>query len=265
MISLTKRFRPILSTPFGREGYHEIAPCDALKPFVCCFWEQRGIDVEILVIPDTCMDIIFDEGGAFFSALDEHSFRAYGGSELFGVRFYAWTAGLLLRRNFTSGERNQSDRYFDYMEELRSAFQSGRSFEERVSAVENCLIKRIDGIRADNNLLNAVDFIVDNRGTSNIAELCLYTAVSPRTLERLFDRNIGVSPKTFSSLVRYQMLWRDMVIDGFDVLNAVEKYGYSDQPHLLNDFRKRHLMNPKQALDYAKNPNNVVFLQDNVE
>ncbi len=262
MLSLTKRFRPVLSTPFGREGYREIAPLDVLKPFVCCFWEQRGIDAEILVIPDTCMDIIFDEDGASFSALDERSFYSRGGSQLFGVRFYAWTAGLISRRDFTNEEQNQSDGYFNGLEELRNAFQSMKTFEERVFAVESCLLKRIDGIRTDNNLLNAVDFIVNNRGTANIAELCLYTAVSPRTLERLFGRNIGVSPKTFSSLVRYQMLWRDILHGGFDVLDAVEKYGYSDQSHLLNDFRKRHLMNPKQALDYAKNPKNVVFLQD---
>lgn len=262
---LTEKFRPVLSTPFGREGYREIAPCDVLKPFVCCFWEQRGIDAKILVIPDICMDIIFDDGGASFSALDERSFYSRGGLELFGVRFYAWTAGLLLRRDFTRDEQNQPDSYFNGLEELWNATRSAQTPEERVFAVESCLLKRIDAIRADNNLLNAVDFIVDNRGTSNIAELCLHTAVSPRTLERLFDRHIGVSPKTFSSLVRYQMLWRDMVRDRFDILDAVEKYGYSDQPHLLNDFRKRHLMNPKQALNYAKNFGNVVFLQDNAE
>lgn len=265
MISLVKRFQPVLSTPFGRERYREVAPCDALKPFIRCFWSRCQVDMDILVIPDTCMDVIFDlgeNGEAFFCTLDERSFYSHSGSELFGVRFYAWTAGLILRRDFTHEEQNQSDLYFNGMAELHYAVRSVQTFEERVSAVENCLIKRIDGISGDNNLLNAVDFIVDNRGTSNIAEVCAYTSVSPRTLERLFDRCIGVSPKTFSSLVRYQMLWRDMALGRFDVWDAVEKYGYSDQPHLLNDFRKRHLMTQKQALDYAKNFGNVVFLQD---
>ena len=64
---------------------------------------------------------------------------------------------------------------------------------------------------------------------------------------------MGISPKAFSSLVRYQLLWQEMTgRPGFNILDAVEKYGYADQPHLLNDFRRRHLMNPKQALDYAK-------------
>lgn len=265
MDSLIKKFQPVLSTPFGHEGYREIAPCDALKPFVSCFWEQSRINASILVIPDARMDIIFDlggNGGDFFCALDESSYYSNGGSELFGARFYAWTAGLLLRRDFTRVEQNQSDIYFNSIEELRLAVRGAQTFEERVSAVENCLIKRIDGIRADNNLLNAVDFIVDNHGTANISELCMHTAVSARTLERLFNANIGASPKMFSSLVRYQMLWRDMVRGRFDVLDAVEKYGYSDQSHLLNDFKKRHLMNPRQALDYAKKFQNVVFLQD---
>ena len=31
----------------------------------------------------------------------------------------------------------------------------------------------------------------------------------------------------------------------------VEKYGYTDQAHLLNDFRHRHLMNPTEALALA--------------
>ncbi|MDE6727531.1 MAG: helix-turn-helix domain-containing protein, partial [Oscillospiraceae bacterium] len=66
-------------------------------------------------------------------------------------------------------------------------------------------------------------------------------------------QTMGISPKCFSGLVRYQMLWREMALCGdFNVLDAVEKYGYTDQAHLLNDFRKRHLMNPKQALEYAK-------------
>lgn len=255
MISLVKEFCPVVSTPLGREGYREISPCDALKSYIRCFWEQNKIDADILVIPDTCMDIIFDiceNGRNHFCTVDEHSFYSHSGSQLFGVRFYAWTAGLLSRRDFTHGEQNQSDGYFSGMEELRIAVRGAQSFEERVSAVEKCLLKRIDEVRADNNLLNAVDFIVDNRGSVNISELCMHTAISARTLERLFDRSVGVSPKTFSSLVRYQMLWRDIVRGGFDVLDAVEKYGYSDQSHLLNDFRRRHLMNPKQAIEYAK-------------
>ena len=260
MLSLARKFTPVLSTPFGREGYREIAPCDALKPYIRCFWTEKRVADNILVIPDTCMDIIFRIGqggaGSFFCALDECSFFSEnGGEELFGVRFYAWTAELFSRRSFTgsSGLAFHTGEYFDDAELLETAIQRAATFEERAFTAEIWLLERLEDLRADNDLLNAVDLIVDNRGTLGISELCMRTAVSTRKLERIFARTIGISPKSFSSLVRYQLLWREMVYGaGFDILDAVEKYGYTDQSHLINDFRKRHLMNPGQAIDYAK-------------
>ena len=260
MLSLARKFTTVLSTPFGREGYRELAPCEALKPFVRCFWTEKQVADNILVIPDTCMDIVFHVGsngaGSFFCALDECSFYSgNSGEELFGVRFYAWTAALFSRRSFagSSGRAFHTGEFFDGTELIETAIQRAAVFEERVIAAELWLLDKLENIRADNDLLNAVDLITNARGTLEISELCARTAVSPRKLERVFARNIGISPKSFSSLVRYQMLWQEMIGGaGFDILDAVEKYGYTDQSHLLNDFRRRHLMTPKQALDYAK-------------
>lgn len=256
MYSLAQKYKPLLSTPFGRGSYRETAPCDALKPFVRCFWTERQATERILVIPDTCMDIIFGTGGeAFFCVLDERSFYSErSGGEMFGVRFHAWTAHLFSRRDFsTSGGRAfRAEHFFDDVTALEREIQRALSFEERVLAAESWLLKRLGGFNVDNDLLNAVDFIIDSRGALEISELCAYTACSPRRLERLFSRTMGVSPKTLSSLVRYQLLWRDMAIGRFDPLDAVEKFGYADQSHLINDFRRRHLMNPGQAIEYAK-------------
>ncbi len=258
MTSLTQKYTPILSTPFGRAGYRETAPCAALAPFVRCFWADDHTSArEILVIPDTCMDIILEIGkGGFFCGMDEGAFySADRGAELFGIRFYAWTARLFSKRDFskTGGGRFELGELFDGAEELVCAAERASSFEGRTAAAEKWLSERLFGIRPDNDLLNAAELIIARRGAVRISELSMHTAVSARTLERLFLRNMGVSPKSFSSLVRYQLLWQDMLHPGFDVLDAVEKFGYSDQPHLLNDFRKRHLMNPSRAIEYAKN------------
>lgn len=261
MKSLVKKYRPILSTPFGRAGYREISPCEALRPYIRCFWTDRQTSRSVLVIPDTCMDIIFkigENGSAdgFFCSLDDSSyFSDNADSELFGIRFYAWTAQLFSRRDLSGsgGRAFPAEEYFDGASELKDLIQSSVGFEACAAAAEKWLTERLDGIRVNNDLLNAVDIMIDNRGTLEISELCARTAVSPKQLERLFARTMGVSPKAFSGLVRYQLLWREMVTNGaFSALDAVEKYGYSDQAHLLNDFRKRHRMNPTQALEYAK-------------
>lgn len=259
MKSLAQKYCPILSTPFGREGYREMSPCEILRPYVRCFWTERKASV--LVIPDTCMDIIFKLGKngeteAFFCALDDSSYYSEnGGAELFGIRFYAWTAQLFSRRDLSrsGGMAFCAEEYFDGVSELKQRIQRSEGFEERAAAAEKWLTERLDGIRVNNDLLNAVDIIIDNRGTLEISEIRMHTAVSARHLERLFSRAMGISPKAFSGLVRYQSLWREMVAgDKFGMLDAVEKYGYSDQAHLLNDFRKRHGLNPTQALKYAK-------------
>lgn len=257
MISLAQNYRPVLSTPFGREGYREIAPCAALAPFIRCFWEDKHTFArEILVIPDTCMDIIFRiGGGGSFCGLDDSSFySAGGGAEMFGIRFYAWTARMFSRRDLSNSANGSFEpgEFFDNAKELSVAVQRACSFEERAGAAEEWLSERLCSVSCDNDLLNSVNYIIQNNGAVGISELCMNIAVSARTLERLFMRNMGVSPKKFSSLVRYQLLWQDMLRGGFDVLDAVEKFGYTDQAHLLNDFRRRHLMNPNSALNYAK-------------
>lgn len=259
MLSLTEKFHPVLSTPFGREGYREITPCDALKPFVRCFWTERQKAENVLVIPDTCMDIVFElgENGAtsFFCTLDERSFYSRGDDELFGIRFYAWTARLFSRRDFSEsgGRAFCVEELFDNTRELRLSIEAARDFPERAQAAERWLLPRLENIRANSDLLNAVDFLIETDGRAKIADICVHTALSARQLERLFKRETGVSPKSLAGLMRYQLLWQEMALKrDFDIFDAVEKFGYFDQAHLLNDFKKRHLMNPTEALEYAR-------------
>ena len=64
---------------------------------------------------------------------------------------------------------------------------------------------------------------------------------------------LGVGPKRLSDLVRYQFLWQELLLDPrFQIQDAVQKYGFSDQAHLQNTFKKYHSMTPRQALVYAR-------------
>ena len=63
-----KIFKPLTANPFRHTvNYMEFEPCAALKPYIRCFWGARkpyspairSVSPQKLVIPDTCMDIIF--------------------------------------------------------------------------------------------------------------------------------------------------------------------------------------------------------------
>ena len=105
-------FRPLTSSPFRRDDtYTEILPCEALRPYICCFWgtsqplQTCDAACESLVTPDTCMDILIDLDytrqslSSRFVAIDDRAFLARGNGTghlvaTFAVRFYAWAVPL---------------------------------------------------------------------------------------------------------------------------------------------------------------------------
>ena len=91
------------------------------------------------------------------------------------------------------------------------------------------------------------------RGTLSTAALAGELHISTRQLEREMYKVLGVGPKRLSDLVRYQFLWQELLLDPrFQIQDAVQKYGFSDQAHLQNTFKKYHSMTPRQALVYAR-------------
>lgn len=273
MERLINRFYPITGTPFqADETYREYAPCDALKPYIRCFWgtekpvypkdvqPERGI-----VIPDTCMDVIFDMNfttnmfSASFCGVDDTSLITWGQKEkektaTFGIRFYAWTAVAFADEDMknTGNARMNCEAFSGGIARLLQPYmQDYRNIQDAIQKAENVLVRLLNKDRLNCNVLNAVDRMIESHGTARMKELSEYTGVSKRTLERAFEGMTGVSPKALSSLLRYQMVWQEMMSGHFSVMDAVEKYGYTDQAHLLHDFKKRHLMNPGEAFRFA--------------
>lgn len=256
-LELHRLYRPLTAQPFlSSPSYAELPPGPALAPYVRCYWGTAGRGPD-LVVPDTCMDVIFrlDGDGArgVFCGMDVGpSFAADSmGRETFAIRFFPWAAALFAEPPLsgTVNGRFDAEAYFPGLAaELAPLLEAPLSLGERARRAERVLLRRLDRAAPDATLLNAVDTMVRRRGTMGIAELCAEQAVSRRKLERVFDARLGVSPKTFAGLVRYQLLWRDLCGGARDMLDLTEKYGYYDQAHLLNDFRRRHGMTPAQAL-----------------
>ncbi len=70
--------------------------------------------------------------------------------------------------------------------------------------------------------------------------------------------------KKISDIVRYQNVWNDYLFSkDFNALDAVYKYNYTDQAHMLNHFKKHHGMTMRDAKAFALRhfPSDVDFLQ----
>lgn len=275
MHRIINMYRPITATPFtDNDTYCEILPCEALRPYIRCFWgtkkpvsAQPDTASSGIVIPDTCMDIIFDINytennySGFFCTVDEHSYSTGGAiiahtTATFAIRFYAWTAILFSEEDFT-GRKNSAFAVEDFFSKLKAELEpllfDVPTLEGKIAVTEQLLLKKLCTNRINNNLMNAIHYMLETNGRAKISDICAYTSVSERQLERIFNYNMGISPKAFSALLRYQLLWQDIALSPcFNILDAVDKYGFSDQAHLLNDFKKRHLMTPQAAAEYAR-------------
>ncbi|WP_234124010.1 helix-turn-helix domain-containing protein [Clostridium hydrogenum] len=275
MFALSDIYEPITAEPFiNNEAYIEIKPCEELKPYIRCFWgtikpHARNTNFQMksgLVTPDTCMDIIFDidinnnKLDDLFCGINDTSFVTKGQREssttsCFAIRFYFWAVPL-----FSDETMNNALNAFTetgaYFKNIRRDFENilieASSIQDRIAKAEQYFLKKLNLNRQNNNVMNAVYKIMKSRGTSSILEISEFGAVSKRQLERLFLEYVGVSPKKLSGLIRYQYLWQDILKDkNGDMQDFVCKYGYTDQAHLLKDFKKYHTMTPSEAIKLA--------------
>jgi hypothetical protein len=113
-MNLSQIYHPITATPFNTEYYIEYEPCEELKPYIRCFWENKSsylqtetnISKRSIVIPDTCMDIIFEvdfKGNKIYSrfaGINDSFFEMEQTNDMkpmkytFAIRFYAWSVTL---------------------------------------------------------------------------------------------------------------------------------------------------------------------------
>lgn len=281
-----KIYKPITASPFlCDKSYVEIEPCEALKPYVRCFWgsakpyleEPEEEPANSLMVPDTCMDIIFrinftdnTLNGSFCGIndlpliSDKHSVAERAEKSVFGIRFYAWSAVLFSDESMKNVKNGFYDagQHFSYIKkELEKKLFDVVSLTDRVRITQELLLCRLKEKHYNSVVLEAVGEILKKRGNLKTLELCREMHVSERQMERVFKEYMGISPKQLSSLVRYQYLWKDICTNPkFQILDGVYRYGYTDQAHLLHDFKRFHAMNLTQAKEYAVQ--SVGFLQE---
>lgn len=254
-IFTTATYKPNLT------GYTEIEPCAELKPYIRCFWEYRG-GSRSLVIPDLCADVMFDCGdfglNSSFVGVSNKSFHSQGDKPcFFAIRFYAWSAVLFSNVDMRASLNTFIDAR-EYFADIKLALEpkllSAKNMYERKLCAEKYLINRLDLSRENSDLMNSLYCIIQSSGRASVGDLADYCAVSKRTLERRFLENTALTPKEMLSLVRYQLLWQELLGGRLSIQDCVEKFGFYDQPHLLREFKKFHGVTPSRAVELALDP-----------
>jgi AraC-like DNA-binding protein len=108
---------------------------------------------------------------------------------------------------------------------------------------------------------NSLDFILTNKGDFSVKQLVEYTGYTERHLERKFKECIGLNPKKFGNVIRLHHFLK-LLKNKSDTTNLTAicyDAGFSDQSHLIKDFRKHTGISPREYLfNSGKLANNLI-------
>lgn len=91
---------------------------------------------------------------------------------------------------------------------------------------------------ADQNPLEGVlELIFNSNGMSPVSELVTTARLSERQLERLFKKYIGLSPKYYSRIIRFNYIFELIKAKASSWTEIVYQSGYYDQSHFIRNFK----------------------------
>lgn len=95
----------------------------------------------------------------------------------------------------------------------------------------------------------SVGKIIETSGRITEKEIALDTGYSERYLNKLFNEKMGINPKTFSKMIRFQSAIQNISRDyTLTLTDLAFKLGYYDQAHFIHDFKAFSGMTPKKYL-----------------
>ncbi len=108
---------------------------------------------------------------------------------------------------------------------------------QRIKVVEHFLISQLRIVQQDQLIVNAVKLIYEAKGSIRIKEINKQLAISQSPFEKRFRKLVGVSPKKFSSIVRF-----NNVVTELNTAKSLAEICYEnkffDQAHFIKDFKQ---------------------------
>ncbi len=127
--------------------------------------------------------------------------------------------------------------------------QEGTGLRERLSEIENpygkvdCvqefLLKQLIKQNRSNSIVDySINLISQKHGLLKIKELERKTGYSRRYLDLLFRDYLGISPKTLSTIVRFQRFYRVLANNALSLpKNDIYEF-YYDEAHFIKEFKR---------------------------
>lgn len=270
--------------------YIEYQPSPLLAKHIKCFWtlEQSQVparDTYEPIVPDGSLEIVFNLSDIFRRCHRDGTIENQpitivigqmrgcvmiepaGRIRLFGCRFQPAGAHPFFRFPLFALTNRIEGLDLIWGREggrLEERVNEARTTRERIAIVENVLLDiLVAGKSSDREIEAVTKIIFENKGLVSIGTIMKNVGISSSRLEREFRRKLGISPKFFSRIIRFQNLIKTLKKEKTpSFLDAALSLGYYDQAHLIHEFKEFSGKSPGVFLDNEYRIAENFFLPD---
>lgn len=257
-------------------SYTEHIPAKGLEEYIVAYWVRKTGPATKpsgrRVYADGCSDLIFNAGNStvFFNprARAEEMIPLHPGRLYLGGTMTAYGVVHSEPGSILSGIRFKPGGFYTFfgipMEPAvdavipfhDDALMGLMKYEEGLPDCLNSWFARrpIVGDKKHNfALLSKIAY--RSRGQASVETLAAEAHVSNRTLERIFKENVGIPPKEFLRIIRFQEVLRQLRQAEESLLRIAFELGYYDHAHLTNEFKKYAGILPSELSHFYKTGN----------
>ncbi|WP_421978605.1 DUF6597 domain-containing transcriptional factor [Roseivirga seohaensis] len=242
--------------------YKETKPDKELSPFIHSYWELKGDGQDgqwERNFPDGCAGLVINLGETCLTdngyvSMEFGKTYAVGTMTSFKDSFIEKNTHLLgvclkpaAFTNFYNyaAQSEFTDNTVEFEKSL--SFNVDKVIEDRFDYLNLFFTNRTKGKKSPLQLV--IDDIHSSHGQLSIYDLSKRNCTTVRQLERSFKTHIGISPKEYSNIIRFQNAMNIIKNskENRSLLDIAFECGYYDHSHLANEIKRNTGLSPSQV------------------
>lgn len=244
-------------------------PREELRRYVRYYWVLRSDETFcVLTFPIGCPQIIFhkktplyipelDKSQSQFTISGQVNFPAHiqsnGGLEMIVAVFYPHTIGMFIDTPpsaFYNLEISGYDIENRHLNEIAQRIFDRENDKGCIDILEDFLLSKIRPSLNISRIGMSVSTLLRAPSTS-VNALSDRACLSKRQFERVFRDTVGMNPKEYARIVRFQKALWLMQQGEINYAGIAAECGYSDQSHFIKNFKELSGYTPESLVDYC--------------
>ncbi len=224
---------------------HELKANDFLKNFIYSFIyiKTNSKNKSLFLYPDGADYLLFSKDEV--KTIDKievqstYQLNLKQNQEYFLVRFKPFTLYYL---------QKEKEKYEDVLKIIHKNISTSNSLTIKKTSISLLIMELLDVTFLENHITNIFNLILESKGRITVEQILVQTNIHPKKLQRDFKIILGVTPKQFISIIKFQ----NAISSFYSSINSVKIIKtdpYYDYSHHSKIFKKYLRMTPKNFID----------------